>query len=96
MPELVEKGYIVEPLDYFFTPMNAYQCIPDWKGIYESIVDCANNPLSVPEMIDLQNTIHQKYSWDIIVQNYWKPFLENLPINQSPKIEKRQSKVTTK
>ena len=94
MPELVRKGHIVEPRDIFYTPMNSYQCIPDWEGVHESIVAIAKTPFSVEEQIELQNQIHAEFSWDIIVKEQWEPFLNKLSKNES-KAPKHTPKVKT-
>ena len=94
MPELIHKGWIVEPRDLIYTPMNSYQCIPDWEGVLASLLECKDTNFSTDEQITLQDTIHKEFSWDTIVKDYWKPFLEKLPINKTE--ENKPSKFTPK
>jgi len=84
MPELVRKGHIVTPRDLFFTPMNSYQCIPDYEGIYESIISISQTNFSTEEQIKLQNQIHTEFSWDTIVKEHWEPFLSKLTNKVQP------------
>ena len=78
MPELVRKGFAVKPLDKFWTPMNSYQCIPNTKGIYESLVRISQANFGIDQQVELQNKIHGEFDWNEITKNYWEPFLKTV------------------
>lgn len=84
MPELVRFGHITEPLDYFYTPLEAWQAWPDHKAITEALEDNyqAWKDNYYTKNIDLgikaSKAIHDEYSWDEIVKRYWEPLFENL------------------
>lgn len=84
MPELVRYGVITEPLDYLYTPMEAWQCIPDWKQITQALEanyqEWKDNGYTKNEEQGLKASqlIHNEYNWDTIVIDYWKPLFENL------------------
>lgn len=84
MPELIRYGEITEPLDYFYTPLESFQCIPDHRQITQALEENYQNWLDNDKEKDLEkgikasNLIHQEYNWNNIVNEYWKPLFENL------------------
>lgn len=73
-PELIAAGYKVRVAELFYTPLAAYQFIPDTQDIlnglewaYTRRADTALRASGVAAM--------QQYSWDNVAQNFWKPWL---------------------
>jgi glycosyltransferase involved in cell wall biosynthesis len=84
MPELVRYGNIIDPIDMIYTPLEAWQCWPDHKGIKEALEenyqDWEENKFSknIDEGTRASEKIHGEYSWDTITLDYWKPLFEHL------------------
>lgn len=84
MPELIRYGTITEPLDVFYTPLEAWQAWPDNKAITQALEENYQSWLDNGKRKneDLSNSasqqIHNEYNWDILVTDYWKPLFENL------------------
>jgi glycosyltransferase involved in cell wall biosynthesis len=94
MPELVRWGEAVEPMARFWTPMNAWQVLPDPKQITETLeryhalwLDAGRDwPLST--RLAAQNAIHSEYSWDTIVREQWAPLMTRLA-EEAPPLDSR-------
>lgn len=91
MPELVRYGNIVEPLHKFYTPLESWQAWPDHKAITEALEDnyqswIENQGKNEKESLAASKAIHQEYSWDNLVTQYWKPLFENLHSKLFPKL----------
>jgi len=84
MPELVRYGNIVDVANKFWTPLEAYQAIPDQGQIQDSLEDNyqdwldAGKQKNSEEGLKASAKIHSEYSWDELVNTYWKPLFENL------------------
>lgn len=87
MPELVRWGQAVEPLDIEWTPMNAFQTIPDARGIQDALEGLharwLDNERGAGErwQVSRANTsaaIHAEYNWDTIVRDQWRPLIADL------------------
>lgn len=84
MPELVRYGNIIDPLDVFYTPLEAWQCWPNHKFITEALEEnyqewVQNNYCkNIDEGYTASQKIHQEYNWDTITLEYWKPLFEHL------------------
>lgn len=84
MPELVRYGEIVEVANKVWTPLEAYQVLPKQEGIQDALEDNYQDWLDLGkekasnEGIKASQAIHAEYSWDLIVDQYWKPLFENL------------------
>lgn len=84
MPELIRHGTILEPSDYLLTPLDAFMCIPDVNAIKETLeVDYQNwvdNKYSKDKeaSIKASKAIHDEFSWDLLVEQYWKPLFVDI------------------
>lgn len=84
MPELVRFGTIVDVATKIWTPLEAYQVLPSIDGIQDALEDNYQDWLDLGkekasnEGIKASQAIHAEYSWDLIVDQYWKPLFENL------------------
>lgn len=84
MPELVRFGTIVDVATKIWTPLEAYQVLPSKDDIQDALEDNYQDWLDLGkekasnEGIKASQAIHAEYSWDGIVQDYWKPLFENL------------------
>lgn len=101
MPELIRYGTITEPLDYFYTPMDAWQCWPDHKQITNALEENYTDWLSnnkkkhLEHSTEASNKIHAEYNWDNLVTEYWKPLFENLHSKIFPQANKPQLPTVT-
>lgn len=94
MPELVRWGEAVEPLCRFWTPMNAWQVLPDPRQIAEVLEryhadwqDAGGDwPLSLRQSCSA--AIHAEYDWDMIVDQQWKPLMARLA-EEAPPLDRR-------
>lgn len=93
MPELIRYGTITEPLDVFYTPLEAWQAWPDNKAITQALEENYQSWLDNNKQKDeklgksASQQIHSEYNWDTLVIDYWKPLFENLHskiFNQTP------------
>lgn len=84
MPELVRWGVAVDPVDMFWTPMNAWQAWPDWRGTTEALNqlyeqwDANGQRWSRVQRLKASKAIHDEYSWDSIVRGQWLPLMTKL------------------
>ena len=84
MPELVRWGYNIDPLDLFWTPMNAWQAFPDKNGIVDALNQLHatwhdNGDMWPPQQrLQVSKTIHDEFSWDTIVREQWSPLIAQL------------------
>lgn len=84
MPELVRYGNIVDVANKFWTPLEAYQAIPDQSQIQDSLEDNYQDWLddgkqkNIDEGLKASAKIHAEYNWDELVNTYWKHLFENL------------------
>lgn len=84
MPELIRYGDINEILDLLWTPLEAWQCIPNWKAITNSLNEnyqaWVENGYAkdVEQGTKASQLIHAEYSWDAIVQDQWQPLMQDL------------------
>ena len=89
MPELVRWGHVIQPADLFWTPMNSWQAWPDHQAITEALEEyyqawLDNSRCWSPEQrSQTSKQIHDEYSWDSIVRDYWIPFVARLA-NEAP------------
>ena len=97
MPELVRAGYIVDPADMFWTPMNSWQAWPDVHGIQEALEETyarwrdGSKAWPMAERLRTSAQIHDEYSWDNIVRDYWAPFVEQLATIAQPTRAEQQA-----
>ena len=83
MPELIRFGEITEPLDLVWSPLESWQCWPNWKAIQmalgENYQDWVDNGYEKAEKgKEASSLIHQEFSWDAIVKEQWAPLMEKL------------------
>jgi glycosyltransferase involved in cell wall biosynthesis len=84
MPELVRWGQIVDPVDRWWTPLNAWQYLPSVAGIAEGLSQLHAQWLGNGGRKDetaqeiAQDAIHSEYSWNGIVRDYWAPLMRRL------------------
>lgn len=84
MPELVRWGQIVDPVDRWWTPLNAWQYLPSVAGIAEALSQLHGQWLGNGGRKDAtaqeiaQDAIHSEYGWNGIVRDYWAPLMRRL------------------
>lgn len=82
MPELIHYGYITEPRDIFWTPMNSWQAWPDHVQIKDALEDNYTTWKSNNCQKDenrgkqAQEDIYALYDWDICVKHWEAVFQE--------------------
>lgn len=83
-PELIRYGTITEPLDLFWTPLEAWQCWPSALAIKDALEENYQEWLdngqykNQDESIKASKAIHDEFSWDAIVLNQWKPLMQSI------------------
>lgn len=94
MPELVRWGVAVPPLTRVWTPMNAWQVLPDPHHIctaleaYHQLWLDHGHDLPLEKRIETQNAIHAEYDWDMIVRDQWAPLMARLA-DEAPPLDAR-------
>ena len=94
MPELVRWGRSVPMLDRYWTPMNAWQALPDWVGIrqaleyFHSIWLDNGRDLPLTQRHSTMQAIHAEYDWDAIVRDQWTPLMDKL-VQAAPPLDSR-------
>lgn len=79
MPELTWAGYCVEPACKFWTPLNAWAVLPSVDGIIEALEKVYDWDEDERARVTTRAVGYaQDYSWDAVVDRYWRPFLEEL------------------
>jgi len=79
MPELTWNGLMVKPMQLEWTPMNSWNAVPGVDDILwamESIYRWSPDYRQHHGARGQQAASH--YSWDVIVRDYWAPFLEEV------------------
>ncbi len=80
MPELVRWGSAVAPADIYWTGLNSWWAWPDWKGIRDALRktgDLKRNS-GLAQRQACSECIHKEFGWDTVVEQYWKPVLEEV------------------
>lgn len=94
-PELVRYGYVTNPLDLFWTPLEAWQCWPNALEVKNSLEENYSDWLAngkqknQDEGEKASKAIHEEFSWDTIVKDHWKPLMSSLhstlfPVKSNP------------
>lgn len=80
MPELTVNGISVTPAQLAWTPMNSWVAVPSVVGIYEALLAIADRTEEEKRSLAAKGreTIEREYSWDVCIERYWKPFLEQV------------------
>lgn len=81
MPELTWSGYTVSRGHRLYTLMDAWVLMPEPRAIteaYEHSYDDLNEPDSAHWAREKAVAGAQAYSWDVVVNDYWKPLLEEV------------------
>jgi glycosyltransferase involved in cell wall biosynthesis len=97
MPELVRYGTITEPLDIFYTPMEAFQLWPDHAAITDALNENYQERKAPEVSQKASQAIHDEYNWDTLVKDYWQPLFDEVKNELSKpeeKTEEKQSLVT--
>lgn len=83
-PELIRYGTITEPLDIFWTPLEAWQCWPSALAVKDALEENYQEWLdngkykNHDESVKASVAIYNEFSWDNIVSMQWKPLMEAL------------------
>lgn len=106
MPELVRWGMKIEPADLFWTPMGSWQAWPDCAGITEALGELygqweRGRGWEKAQRLQASKQIHDEYSWDSIVTDYWAPFIARIageapPLGQAQPPVPAETPVATK
>ena len=104
MPELVRYGDIIDVERMVWTPLEAYQAVPNQDQITEALEENYQLWLDSDKQKDLNagmkasQAIQMEYNWDSLVNTHWKPLFENLhtKIFNTPKPVIQPSVNTTK
>jgi glycosyltransferase involved in cell wall biosynthesis len=83
MPELVRFGRATQPVDLFWSFEASWWAWPDWRLIRERLEEMhalqVDDPKAWCDASLLSSfAIHDEFSWDVIVDRYWRPALEAL------------------
>jgi glycosyltransferase involved in cell wall biosynthesis len=81
MPELTFAGITVKEASPMFTPLNSFVFIPDIAAIhdaYERMFQLLQDADDAAELRQMALDGVQPFSWDRIVEDYWKPVLASL------------------
>jgi len=81
MPELVEWGAVLPPLDlYWAAGLETWWAWPDWHAIGEGLQEVyeeTRERRDLDEWADcVSENIHRLYGWDAVVEQYWRPLVE--------------------
>ena len=80
MSELTVNGIATPPLDTWWTPLNAYQYVADYKAVYGAMETLyARSPEEqAAEAAKGRAHIVQEYDWANVMPRYFAPFLERV------------------
>lgn len=80
MPELVYNGLTVQPVQRFWTPLNSWAFLPSVDGIVEALEAIAARSEQDRQAMAKRgrDAMVAFYSWDVCVDVYWQPFLEQV------------------
>lgn len=77
MPELVFSGYIAQWCQKTWTPLNSWQVIPSIPSIEDGLRWAFMNR-GRASVAEKARKGALAYDWDVVVGEYWKPFLEEI------------------
>lgn len=83
MTELCFGGLLVKEQYPFWTPLNAWAMIPDYKAVanaYEEMFDRLQDPFKASVLALEARTGALEFDWDKVVEEFWKPLLEGLEV----------------
>lgn len=94
MPELVRWGEIVDVADKVWTPMNSYQAWPSVTDMTMKLErlygqwETAGGEWPMEARHAVSKAIHNEYSWDVVVRDYWAPLMTKLA-DEAPPLDAR-------
>jgi len=80
MPELTVNGACTMPLQLAWTPQSNYWAIPDTEAIHQAMERLYRRD-EVTRERDAERGVaffQDNYDWDVVLDTYWKPFLEHV------------------
>jgi len=79
MPELTFDGIATEPAQRFWTPLNSWAAVPSVDAIVEAWEAIYRGGLGDP-WAPSERAVRaaQAYDWDRVMDEYWRPFLDDL------------------
>jgi glycosyltransferase involved in cell wall biosynthesis len=82
MPELVRRGHAVETAGRFWVDgLRSWWSWPSAEAVEERLYEsmtCDGWRLSLGERLRLSERIHEEFSWDVVVDQHWRPALEEV------------------
>jgi len=79
MTELTWNGIATEPVQRAWTPLDSWVAVPSIDNIHEALEQVYSWGESEQSAQARGGKLQaQRYSWDRVVENYWKPFLERV------------------
>lgn len=84
MPELVRWGYIVDPIDRLWTPLNSWWVVPGANEVADALEQLyaewhdAGDCWPIEKRRAVSQQIHDEYGWDSIVRDQWQPLVDQL------------------
>lgn len=83
MPELTVNGVTIEPLQHFYIPtLGQWQYIASIDAIDEGLEAIYQRPERERQVKMAAGIAHikQQYDWPVIMENYWRPILEEIEL----------------
>ena len=87
MPELTFAGICVVKQHPFWTPLSAFARLPDPDAIaiaYEQLWQDLQIPQRREDYAVQARAGAMRYDWDVVIREYWQPFLSKLDAGQRP------------
>ena len=79
MPELTWNGYDTEPAQRHWTALNSWVAVPDIDKVFGALMEIAEwTPEYRQSMSEHGREKARAYAWDVLVRDYWQPFLEGI------------------
>lgn len=77
--ELCFSEWYIEPVTFTMTPLFSFQAVPSVESIQKRIEYAMLHPDEVKEKGELSaQKAAEEYSWDVIIEKYWKPTMESI------------------
>jgi glycosyltransferase involved in cell wall biosynthesis len=77
MPELCFSGFIANWVQRYWTPLHTWQVIPSIISIMDGL-EWALQRMNVESLRVKARKGAMAYDWDAVLNNYWKPFLDEI------------------
>lgn len=80
MPELTFFGEATEPAQLTWNGLNCWHAVPSVANVHRALMEIAalDDETLAERSAAVAGLVQAEFGWDVVVERYWRPFLESL------------------